>query len=69
MSCYIGRILIVRNEGTVIIGNVGTVAPSDSSTTVEGAGEENTVELTKDAVQDAIRQAKTASTHRRSRTR
>ncbi len=69
MSCFIGRILIVKNEGTVIIGNVGSVAPSDTSTTVEGSGEENTVESTKDAVQDAIRQAKTASTHHRSRSR
>lgn len=69
MSCFIGRILIVRNEGTVIIGNVGSVAPSDSSTTVEGSGEENTVESTKDTVKEAVRKATTASTHHRSRTR
>ncbi len=65
MSCYIGRILIVKNEGTVIIGNVGSVAPTDTSTTVEGSGEENTV----DSVKEAVREAKAAAAFSRSRSR
>ncbi|WP_027085207.1 hypothetical protein [Cohnella panacarvi] len=44
MPCHIGRIIIVKNEGTVIIGNVGSVAPADTSTTNEGSGEEMTGE-------------------------
>ncbi|WP_219638246.1 spore germination protein [Cohnella sp. CFH 77786] len=46
MSCYIGRIIIVRNEGTVIIGNVRNISPSETSRTTEGAGQDLTGEGT-----------------------
>lgn len=63
MSCRIGRIIIVKNEGTVIIGNVNHVSPSDSSTTTEGSGEE----ITGEDLRDIAITKKPASAQSRSR--
>ncbi len=39
MSCYIGRINIVKNEGMIIFGNVINISPNNTSKSNEGAGE------------------------------
>ncbi|WP_123041146.1 hypothetical protein [Cohnella candidum] len=42
MSSKIGRVVIVRNEGTVVFGNVNNISTSSTSKTNEGAGQEMT---------------------------
>ncbi len=38
MSCYIGRIIVVHNDGTIIIGNVTQLSSED---TANGGSDEN----------------------------
>jgi hypothetical protein len=42
MPCPIGRIIIEKNEGIIIFGNVKNVSPIEISKTMEGAGQELT---------------------------
>ena len=41
-SSQIGRVIIERNEGTIVFGNVNSISTANTSTTAEGAGEEMT---------------------------
>jgi len=44
MSCYIGRIHIVNNEGTIFFGDVNSLPPSNASKNNEGSTEVDTEE-------------------------
>lgn len=44
MPCTIGTITIVKNEGTIIFGNVMNISPNNTSNSNDGSGEGVTVE-------------------------
>jgi len=48
MSCQIGRVTIVKNEGTIIFGNVSNTSPNNSSMADEGSTEGDTAEVSLD---------------------
>ncbi len=50
MSCHIGRVVIVKNEGTVIFGNVRNNSPSSASNDDGGSTESDTDEVSVDDI-------------------
>ncbi|WP_214627880.1 hypothetical protein [Paenibacillus agaridevorans] len=60
MPCYHGKVVIVRNEGTIIFGHIWENSPSSTSVTTTGPGE-STVE------EEALESAESSSVRRRRR--
>jgi hypothetical protein len=42
MPCCLGRVQIIRNEGTIIFGNIKQYSPSMNETSTSGSGSEQT---------------------------
>ncbi|QNK59023.1 hypothetical protein [Paenibacillus sp. PAMC21692] len=57
MPCYHGKVVIVRNEGTIIFGHIWENSPSSTSVTTTGPGE-STVE------EEALESAESSSVRR-----